>query len=264
VLSLLMAIIRYRGFISGAVKRDFQARYRTSMLGAVWLVIQPLAMITVYTLIFAEVMKSKLPGVAGQYSYSIYICSGLLLWGFFAEICGKGSSLFIDNANLLKKVSFPRITLPVILVLTSLINFAIIFGLFLIFLVLIGDFRFMQLLLMVPVVLTTLALAAGLTMVLAVLNVFFRDIGQLFTIVLQFWFWFTPIVYPLQIIPQWARGVVEMNPMAITVGSMHDVFVNNQAPQWIPLLNVSLVGFLLMILGLYLFRRHSGDMVDEL
>nr|WP_156311571.1 ABC transporter permease [Pantoea sp. CFSAN033090] len=259
-----MAIIRYRGFISGAVKRDFQARYRTSMLGAVWLVIQPLAMITVYTLIFAEVMKSKLPGVAGQYSYSIYICSGLLLWGFFAEICGKGSSLFIDNANLLKKVSFPRITLPVILVLTSLINFAIIFGLFLIFLVLIGDFRFMQLLLMVPVVLTTLALAAGLTMVLAVLNVFFRDIGQLFTIVLQFWFWFTPIVYPLQIIPQWARGVVEMNPMAITVGSMHDIFVNNQAPEWTPLLNVSLVGFLLMILGLYLFRRHSGDMVDEL
>lgn len=73
----------------------------------------------------------------------------------------------------MKKVSFPRITLPVILVLTSLINFAIIFGLFLIFLVLIGDFRFMQLLLMVPVVLTTLALAAGLTMVLAVLNVFF-------------------------------------------------------------------------------------------
>ncbi|KOA72554.1 ABC transporter permease [Pantoea sp. CFSAN033090] len=264
MLSLLMAIIRYRGFISGAVKRDFQARYRTSMLGAVWLVIQPLAMITVYTLIFAEVMKSKLPGVAGQYSYSIYICSGLLLWGFFAEICGKGSSLFIDNANLLKKVSFPRITLPVILVLTSLINFAIIFGLFLIFLVLIGDFRFMQLLLMVPVVLTTLALAAGLTMVLAVLNVFFRDIGQLFTIVLQFWFWFTPIVYPLQIIPQWARGVVEMNPMAITVGSMHDIFVNNQAPEWTPLLNVSLVGFLLMILGLYLFRRHSGDMVDEL
>jgi len=264
VLSLLMAIIRYRGLISGAVKRDFQARYRTSMLGAVWLVIQPLAMITVYTLIFAEVMKSKLPGVAGQFSYSIYICSGLLLWGFFGEICGKGTSLFIDNANLLKKVSFPRITLPVILVLTSLINFAIIFGLFLIFLVLIGDFRVMQLVLMVPVVLTTLALAAGLTMVLAVLNVFFRDVGQLFTIVLQFWFWFTPIVYPLQIIPEWARGVVEMNPMAVTVGGMHDIFVNNQAPQWIPLLNVALLGCALMILGLYLFRRHSGDMVDEL
>lgn len=89
MLSLLMAIIRYRGFISGAVKRDFQARYRTSMLGAVWLVIQPLAMITVYTLIFAEVMKSKLPGVAGQYSYSIYICSGLLLWVFLLRSAAK-------------------------------------------------------------------------------------------------------------------------------------------------------------------------------
>jgi len=264
VLSLLMAIIRYRGFITGAVKRDFQARYRTSMLGAVWLVIQPLAMITVYTLIFSEVMKSKLPGVAGQYSYSIYICSGLLLWGFFSEICGKGTSLFIDNANLLKKVSFPRITLPVILVLTSLINFAIIFSIFLVFLVAVGDFKVIQLFLMVPVIITTLALAAGMAMVLAVLNVFFRDIGQLINIVLQFWFWFTPIVYPLQIIPEWARGFVEMNPMAITVGGMHDIFVNNQAPHWIPLFYVLMLGFILMMLGLYLFRRHSGDMVDEL
>ncbi len=264
MLSLLMAIIRYRGFITGAVKRDFQARYRTSMLGAVWLVIQPLAMITVYTLIFSEVMKSKLPGVAGQYSYSIYICSGLLLWGFFSEICGKGTSLFIDNANLLKKVSFPRITLPVILVLTSLINFAIIFSIFLVFLVAVGDFKVIQLFLMVPVIITTLALAAGMAMVLAVLNVFFRDIGQLINIVLQFWFWFTPIVYPLQIIPEWARGFVEMNPMAITVGGMHDIFVNNQAPHWIPLFYVLMLGFILMMLGLYLFRRHSGDMVDEL
>lgn len=262
--SLLSAIFRYRGFIVGAVKRDFQSRYRTSMLGALWLIMQPLAMITVYTLIFSEVMKSKLPGISGEYSYSIYICSGLLLWGLFLEISGKGTSLFIDNANLLKKVSFPRITLPVILMLTALINFLIIFILFLIFLVIINAFSITQLLFLIPVVFTTLLLASGLAMVLAVLNVFFRDVGQLISIVLQFWFWFTPIVYPLEIIPDWARKFVEMNPMAITVNSMHEIFVKNQTPEWLPLLYVSLLGGVLLILGLYLFRRHSGDMVDEL
>lgn len=262
--SLLSAIFRYRGFIVGAVKRDFQSRYRTSMLGALWLIIQPLAMITVYTLIFSEVMKSKLPGISGEYSYSIYICSGLLLWGLFLEICGKGTCLFIDNANLLKKVSFPRITLPVILMFTALINFLIIFILFLIFLVIVNAFSFTQLLFLIPVVFTTLLLASGLAMVLAVLNVFFRDVGQLISIVLQFWFWFTPIVYPLEIIPGWARKFVEMNPMAVTVNSMHEIFVKNQIPEWLPLLYVSLLGAVLLILGLYLFRRHSGDMVDEL
>jgi len=264
VFSLLSAILHYKGFIIGAVKRDFQARYRTSMLGAVWLVMQPLAMITVYTLIFSEVMKSKLPGINGEYSYSIYICSGLLLWGLFLEICGKGTSLFIDNANLIKKVNFPRITLPVILVLTALINFVIIFILFAAFLIIIGSLSPLQLLMMVPVVFTTLTLAAGLAMVLAVLNVFFRDVGQLITIVLQFWFWFTPIVYPVQIIPNWARGFIEMNPMAVTVDSMHKIFVNNQMPDWTSLLYVLILGMVLLILGLYLFRRHSGDMVDEL
>lgn len=262
--SLLTAIYRYRGFISGAVKRDFQARYRTSMLGAVWLIIQPLAMITVYTLIFSEVMKSKLPGISGEYTYSIYICSGLLLWGLFLEITGKGTSLFIDNANLLKKVSFPRITLPVILVFTALINFAIIFTIFIAFLLIIKSFLMMQLVMMIPVVFTTLTLAAGLAMVLAVLNVFFRDVGQLISIVLQFWFWFTPIVYPLQIIPVWAKGFVEANPMTVTVSAMHNIFVSNLSPDWLALLHVFLLGCALLLLGLYLFRKHSGDMVDEL
>ncbi|MBK0094563.1 ABC transporter permease [Erwinia sp. S63] len=262
--SLISATLRYRGFIIGAVKRDFQSRYRTSMLGALWLIMQPLAMITVYTLIFSEIMKSKLPGISGQYSYSIYICSGLLLWGLFLEICGKGTSLFIDNANLLKKVNFPRITLPIILVLTALINFFIIFLIFLTFLVIINAFSLFQLIMLIPIVFVTLVLASGIAMILAVLNVFFRDVGQLISILLQFWFWFTPIVYPIEIIPGWARKFVEMNPMAVTVNSMHEVFVRGHAPEWLPLLYVLVLSALLLLLGLYLFRRHSGDMVDEL
>ena len=221
-------------------------------------------MITVYTLIFSQVMKSRLPGVTGEYSYSIYICSGLLLWGLFQEICAKGTSLFIDNANLLKKVSFPRITLPVILILTALLNFFIIFSLFIIFLLFVNSLSLMQLIMMLPVIMCTLVLAAGLSIVLAVLNVFFRDVGQLFSIVLQFWFWFTPIVYPVQIIPDWARGFVELNPMAITVNSMHDIFVRNVTPNWLQLSNVFLIGMALILIGLFLFRRHAGDMVDEL
>ncbi len=119
---------RYRGFVLGSVKREFQAKYHHSLLGVIWTLIQPLAMILVYTLIFSQVMKAKLPGVDTVFGYSIYLCAGLLTWGLFAEIVSKSQTIFIDNANLLKKVNFPSATLPLILMLNALVNFAIIFG----------------------------------------------------------------------------------------------------------------------------------------
>jgi len=130
---LLRAVWAYRGFILASVQRDFQSRYRNSLLGAAWTIIQPLAMIVVYTVIFSQVMKARLPGVSSTFAYSIYLCAGTLTWSLFAEITGRAQNIFIDNANLLKKLSFPRLCLPIIVVLNALVNFAIIFGLFSIF-----------------------------------------------------------------------------------------------------------------------------------
>ena len=116
-MNMLRALWAYRGFISGSVKREFQSKYRNSLLGAAWTVINPLAMIVVYTVIFSQVMKARLPGVDSAFAYSIYLCAGLLTWGFFAEIVGRAQNVFIEHANLMKKLSFPRMTLPIIVVL---------------------------------------------------------------------------------------------------------------------------------------------------
>ena len=94
---------------------------------AAWAVINPLAMITVYTVIFSQIMRAKLPNIDSTFAYSIYLCAGIITWGLFSEIVNKGQNVFIDNANLLKKISFPRLCLPVIVVTTALINFSIIF-----------------------------------------------------------------------------------------------------------------------------------------
>ena len=97
---MVKALWNYRGFISGSVKREFQSKYRNSLLGALWTVLNPLAMIVVYTVIFSEVMKARLPGVDSVFGYSIYLCAGILTWGFFAELVGRSQTVFIDNANL--------------------------------------------------------------------------------------------------------------------------------------------------------------------
>lgn len=260
----LSGIYRFRGFIFGSVRREFVSRYRNSMLGATWLVLQPLAQILVFTLVFSQVMRARLPGVDSSFGYSIFLCAGLLTWGLFADILSRSQNMFLDNANLLKKLSFPRICLPIIVTLSACAGFAIIFGLFVGFLLLSGNFPGWAFLAIAPVLLLQILLAIGLGMVIGVLNVFFRDVGQLFAIVLQFWFWLTPIIYPLATLPDWAQRIVMLNPMTPLVLAYQGILVQGAQPVWASLLPTAALACALCFFGLRLFQKRAGEMVDEL
>jgi len=262
--AMAQALWAYRGFILGSVKREFQEKYRNSLLGAAWLVINPLAMIIVYTVIFSQVMKARLEGVDSTFAFSIYLCAGVLTWGFFADIVGRAQNVFLGHANLLKKLSFPRLCLPVIVVVNAGINFAIIFGLFSAFLLITGNFPGWAYLALIPLLVIQVAFAIGLGITLGVLNVFFRDVGQLFGVVLQFWFWFTPIIYPVTILPESVRSLMAFNPMADLMTAYQTILVKGQWPEWQSLWLVTLLAALLCGLGIRLFRKHVGEMVDEL
>jgi lipopolysaccharide transport system permease protein len=261
---MLRTIWSYRGFILGSVKREFQSRYRNSLLGAAWTVLNPLAMIVVYTVIFSQVMKSKLPGVDNHFAYSIYLCAGVLTWGLFAEITGRAQNVFLEHANLIKKISFPRICLPIIVVLNACVNFAIIFGLFLAFLIFSGNFPGTSFVAIIPVLLIQIMFSIGLGIVVGVLNVFFRDVGQFFVVLLQFWFWFTPVVYTASILPQTVQSYIRWNPMAPLIAAYQDILVHAVWPHWGSLLFPTIFGMLLCIFGMRLFRKRVGEIVDEL
>lgn len=262
--AMLRGIWAYRGFIAGSVKREFQAKYRNTMLGAAWTVLSPLAMILVYTMIFSQVMKSRLPGSDSEFAYSIYLCAGVLTWGLFAEITARGQNMFLENGNLIKKISFPRISLPVIVVSNALVNFGIIFTLFIVFLLVSGQFPGLVFLGLVPVLLLLVLFAIGLSMVLGVLNVFFRDVGQFFTIATQFWFWLTPVVYPASIIPEAVRPWLYWNPLTAIIQSCQRILVEGLWPEWERLQLPLAWAVVLCILGFKLFRKRAGEMVDEL
>jgi lipopolysaccharide transport system permease protein len=263
-MTMLRAVWAYRGFILGSVQREFQSKYRNSLLGAAWTVINPLAMIVVYTVIFAQVMRAKLPGVNSTFAYSIYLCAGILTWGLFAEITGRAQNTFLEHANLLKKLNFPRLCLPVTVVASAGLNFAIVFGLFTGFLVVSGNFPGWAYLGLLPVLAIHVAFAIGLGISLGVLNVFFRDVGQFFGIVLQFWFWLTPIVYPISILPERFRALIALNPMTQLIAAYQTVLVTGYWPEWSTLWPAALAAALLCALGFHLFRKHAGEMVDEL
>jgi lipopolysaccharide transport system permease protein len=254
----------YRGFIVGSVKREFQSKYRNSMLGAAWTVLNPLAMIIVYTVIFSQIMRAKLPGIDSTFAYSIYLCAGVLTWGFFAEITGRCQNIFLENANLIKKLSFPRICLPIIVILSAGLNFSIIFTLFTFFLIISGNFPGWVFLAIFPVLTVLIAFSIGLGIILGVLNVFFRDVGQFFGVILQFWFWFTPIVYPVSILPDSVRRFLIFNPMAGIIDACQQILVFGKWPNWGSLLPVTLLAVVLCFCGWRLFEKRSGEIVDEL
>jgi len=261
---MFAALWGYRGFIFESVKREFQSQYTNAMLGAVWTIIKPLSMIVVYTVIFSQIMKAKLPGVDSKFAYSIYLCAGVLTWGLFTETVSRLQNVFLEQANLLKKISFPRMSLPVIVVTNALVNFAIIFSLFTLFLVFSGYFPGVVYLGIIPVLVIQTLFTVGLGVTLGVLNVFFRDVGQFFTVALQFWFWLTPVVYPINILPAKVQSALQYNPMTILITSYQQILVSGQWPAWHSLWPVAVVAILLCLWGLRLFRQHAGEMVDEL
>ena len=261
---MLRGLWAYRGFVLGSVQREFQSKYANAILGAVWSLLSPLAMILVYTVIFAEVMRTKMPGSDSTFAYSIYLCAGILTWGLFAEMVGRGQTMFLEQSNLLKKVSFPRICLPVIVTLNALVNFGIIFGLFVVFLIVTGNFPGAVFVTLLPVLVLQVMLALGIGMVVGILNVFFRDVGQFMTIALQFWFWLTPIVYPASILPEHVRPILHWNPMAPIIATWQGVLVKGTPPDWGSLIYPLVVALLLCTLGLRMFRKRAGEIVDEL
>jgi lipopolysaccharide transport system permease protein len=255
---------RYRDFVIASVRREFASRFLGTQLGLFWAIAQPLALILIYTLVFAEIMRPALPGHPSRFAYSIYLTCGVITWTLFSELLGRTVGIFVQNANLLKKVSVPKITLPVIATLSSLLNFAIILALFLIFMATTGNWPGAPILALVPVIAVLLVFAVSLGLLLATVNVFYRDVEQTVGIVLQFWFWLTPVVYPAAALPETVRSILRWNPLWPLVRAVQDIFVEQRWPELLPVAWPAFLALVLLALAYRVFMKLADELVDEL
>lgn len=257
-------IWRYRLFIIGSIHNELISRFSRNKLGGLWAILNPLMQVLIFSLILSNLLAPRLPGVDNVYAYAIYLMAGQLSWTLFSDIILRGMGLFIERAELLKKMKFPRITLPCILVGSALLNNLLLALAILIIFSLLGYFPAITVLWLPLLSVLVVVMALGVGILLGILNVFIRDVGQIVPIIMQVWFWFTPIIYPESIIPAKYLPWLAMNPMTPVVRAYHNVLVYGKPPQLDDLIAPLLVGFLLLFACLFLFRRANLEMVDAL
>lgn len=264
MVELLRGVWRFRDFIIASVKREFATRYQGTQLGVFWPIAHPLALILIYTLVFAEVMRPRLPGHESRFAYSIYLTAGFVTWMLFSDLLTRSVGIFVQNANLLKKVSVHKLAFPAIAFISALVQLAILFVIFVVFLLVSGNFPGIPVVAVVPVLAIASLFAMGLGLFLATVNVFYRDVEQSTNLVLQFWFWMTPIVYPAAALPGFMQSVLAWNPMWPVVRAMQDIFVEHRFPAWTSLAYPLLLAIALAVLARAAFERLANELVDEL
>lgn len=245
-------------------RQELIDRYRGSLLGAVWLFAQPLAMILIFTVVFSDLMGARLGQSADPYAYSIYLISGVLLWNAQANILMQLAQVFQVKAPLLKKVPMSLIWMPLYIPVVEGVTYLVSMAFFGVFLFWSGHPPGATVLL-APVVVALGFAGSYLTgFILGLLSVFLPDIRSALAVALQWLFWATPIIYLPDLLPDWLRGFVGWNPLYWGPQAMQEIFLHHSAPS--PATAISMSGslLLLLILARLLQRLLERDVRDLL
>ncbi|MBH3438014.1 ABC transporter permease [Pseudomonas luteola] len=249
-------------------RQDLIDRHSASVLGAAWTFILPLVNILIFTLVFSNIMGMRLDALGmqqlGQYSYSIYLVTGVLAWNCFSSTLTRITQVFHEKAHLIGKVKISLWSLPLYVLLSETILYVISMAFFVAFLIIIG-FHFPKSILWWPIIFFCQQLLAySLGLILSILSVFLRDIGQIVGVVMQLWFWLTPIVYVLSILPEQWRSLFVFNPFYHLVEAYRAALISGTSPNTESLLTLFAVGLALLGFSVFLGRKLERDIRDFL
>lgn len=261
---MFRALWQYRHFVLAMIRGELKARLARSYIGAGWFILQPLAQALIFTMVLSEGLGARLPNVENKYAYAAFVLSGMSAWGFFSEIVNRSITIFTDYGSTLKKIAFPRLCLPVIVLGTALVNHAMVLMATMVLCCLFGYYPSVTWLTLPLGIVLVAALGFGIGLIFGVFNVFSRDVGNAFGVILQIWFWLTPIAYPPEALPDAVRAMLDKNPMTSVVNIYHDALLRNQWPDPAGLIFPSIVSVGFLFSALFLFRRSSSELVDAL
>jgi len=259
VMNRIKELYKYRQMLISLVQRDLRGRYKASVLGFLWTFINPLLQLVIYTIVFSVIMRS------GIEDFYMFLFVALVPWLFFSSSLVGGSMAVVSGQDLVKKIYFPRIVLPISYVLSCFVN--MLFSFIVIFAVIFitGFGVNLYSLLFLPIVmLIELMLALGISLITSALTVYFRDLEHILGLVSMMWMYLSPVVYPMEWIPKGLFFIFNLNPMSPIITAFRDILYYRRVPDLSTLAVAVVLGLAFMILGSCIFEKLQKGFVEEM
>lgn len=246
----------HRELIYYLALKDLKVRYKSAALGFLWILLNPLLLMVIFTVVFSYIVKIKVD------DYPVFLLTALFPWHFFSHALSTSTHSIIDNAQLVKKVYFPREVIPVAINLANLINFLLTLVVLFVFLIFWGVIPSSTALLLPIAVCLQILLNVGLSLLMSGLNVYYRDVKYIIDALLMIWFYATPIFYPITSVPEWLRGIYMLNPMAGIIIFYRSILLDGNLPAPGLTIQTGVIVLLIFVIGVIVFRRYEPLFAD--
>lgn len=257
-MNIFKKIYNYRELLKTNVKKEIRGRYKNSFLGILWSFLNPLLQLLVYSVIFGALLAG------GDETYPIYICIALIPWTYFTTAITQASFTVIGNADIIKKVYFPREILPISVVTSGAVNFVISTIIILAFVIFSGVGLSWYILLYPFILLIQYVLLLGIGFIVSSVTVYFRDLEHIIGVVLMAAFYATPIVYKIEQLPHTLQVLVNLNPMTHLINAYRDIFYYHQMPNMKILFVLLAASVILTVIGYFIFKKLQKGFAEEL
>lgn len=255
----LQELYQYRTMMASLIRKDLRGRYKGSVLGFLWTFLNPLLQLGVYTLVFSVIMRS------GIEKYYLFLFVALVPWLFFSSSVSGGCQCILGNKNLVSKIYFPREVLVISHVTTGFVN--MLYSFVVVFLVILFSgvpIRLGALVWLPLIMCLEYLLALGIAFIVSSVTVYFRDMEHIMGIVVMAWQFLTPIMYPLEQIPEQIRPYFSLNPMTQIIVAYRDILFYGRVPQVATLLHGFVCGVVFLALGVSIFQKLQKRFAEEL
>ena len=254
----LRELVEHADLVMSFARRDIKSRYKQTVFGVAWAIIQPLSWMLVFTLVFARLAQIPSDGAP----YPLFAFSGLIFWTFFATTVAQGTIALAANAVLVRKIWFPRETLLLAVMIAAALDLAISMIGFLLLALYYGHALTWTALWVVPLLLVQAVFMMGVICATSALHAYFRDTGHAIPLALQIWMLATPIAYPLSVVPDHLRAIYLLNPMAALIDAYRRVLLHNESPDPGRLLGSFVLAVSITLITYVLFKRAERTVAD--
>lgn len=258
-MKFLNELWQYREMIISLVKRDLKSRYKGSFLGFLWMFLNPLLQMFVYNIVFSTIMRMDID------KFYLFLFVALVPWLFFSTCLSAGTTVIFSQQDMVKKIYFPREVLPIAFTLSQFVNMLLSFIVIFVIVIFSGVKLNPVALLYLPLVMIIeFILALGITFLASVLTVYFRDLEHILSIVSMAWMYLTPVVYPVEYVPERYVKLFYLNPMTSITIAYRDILYYGQVPHINTLINAIVLGVLVLVIGKITFTKLQRGFAEEL